>query len=229
MKASTGLRWSSRSSLTPAVLGGSHAAGPVTLCPIGGCRNDPSACPARCVALSVSRRACLDDGPDRGPGGRPDHLSGTGDVGIRPGVLLRGTPQSVHPARRRGRAHLQLRLGTALAIAFARTPMTLANAGWDLQTVTGGRFELGLGSQIRPHIEQRFSMPWSRPAARMRELVQGIRAIWDTWQHGTPLDFRRRVLHPHPHGAGLRPGTEPPWRAPHPVGGRRPGHDRRRR
>ena len=83
-----------------------------------------------------------------------------------------------------------IQLGTALAIAFARTPMTLANAGWDLQAVTGGRFSLGLGSQIRPHIEQRFSMPWSRPADRMRELVLGIRAIWDTWQHGTPLDFR---------------------------------------
>ncbi len=81
-------------------------------------------------------------------------------------------------------------LGTALAIAFARTPMTLANAAWDLQALTGGRFSLGLGSQIRPHIEQRFSMPWSRPAARMREMVLGIRAIWDTWQDGTPLDFR---------------------------------------
>lgn len=83
-----------------------------------------------------------------------------------------------------------LQLGTALAIAFARSPMTLANAGWDLQVVTGGRFTLGLGSQIRPHVEQRFSMPWSSPAARMRELVLAIRAIWDTWQHGTPLDVR---------------------------------------
>lgn len=82
-----------------------------------------------------------------------------------------------------------LQLGTALAIAFARTPMTLANAGWDLQALTQGRFTLGLGSQIRPHVEQRFSMPWSRPSERMRELVLGIRAIWDTWQHGTPLAF----------------------------------------
>lgn len=80
-------------------------------------------------------------------------------------------------------------LGTALAIAFARSPMTLANAGWDLQALTGGRFTLGLGSQIRPHVEQRFSMPWSSPAARMRELVLAIRAIWDCWQHGTSLDF----------------------------------------
>jgi len=83
-----------------------------------------------------------------------------------------------------------IQLGTAVAIAFARTPMTLANAGWDLQAVTGGRFTLGLGSQIRPHVEQRFSMPWSRPAERMRELVLGVRAIWESWQHGTALDFR---------------------------------------
>ena len=83
----------------------------------------------------------------------------------------------------------RIQLGTAIAIAFARTPMTLANVAWDLQTVTGGRFTLGLGSQIRPHIEQRFSMPWSRPAARMRELVLGVRAIWDAWETGAALDF----------------------------------------
>lgn len=83
-----------------------------------------------------------------------------------------------------------IRLGTAVAIAFARTPMTLANTGWDLQTLTGGRFTLGLGSQIAPHIRERFSMPWSRPAARMREMVLGIHAIWDAWHAGTPLDFR---------------------------------------
>jgi probable F420-dependent oxidoreductase len=80
-------------------------------------------------------------------------------------------------------------LGTAIAIAFARTPMTLANIGWDLQTLTGGRFVLGLGSQIAPHITQRFSMPWSDPPARMRELVSGVRAIWDAWTEGTPLRF----------------------------------------
>ena len=83
-----------------------------------------------------------------------------------------------------------IELGTAVAIAFARTPMTLANVGWDLQTLTGGRFTLGLGSQIRPHIEQRFSMPWSRPAERLREMVQAIHAIWSAWQEGTPLNFR---------------------------------------
>jgi probable F420-dependent oxidoreductase len=81
-------------------------------------------------------------------------------------------------------------LGTALAIAFARTPMLLANAAWDLQAITGGRFTLGLGTQIRQHIEDRFSMPWSRPADRMRELVLAVQAIWDCWQNGTPLDVR---------------------------------------
>ena len=80
-------------------------------------------------------------------------------------------------------------LATAIAIAFARSPMTLANTGWDLQQLSGGRAILGLGSQIKPHIERRFSMPWSAPAARMRELVQAIRAIWSTWQDGTPLHF----------------------------------------
>lgn len=80
-------------------------------------------------------------------------------------------------------------LGTALAIAFARTPMTIANAAWDLQVLTGGRFTLGLGTQVRPHIEQRFSMPWSRPPERMREMVLAIRSIWDTWQNGSRLDF----------------------------------------
>jgi probable F420-dependent oxidoreductase len=83
-----------------------------------------------------------------------------------------------------------IQLGTAIAIAFARTPMTLANVGWDLQTLTGGRFVLGLGTQIRPHVEQRFSMPWSRPAERLREMVVAVRAIWSGWQDGTPLDFR---------------------------------------
>ena len=68
--------------------------------------------------------------------------------------------------------------------------MLLANIGWDLQALTGGRFVLGLGSQIKPHITKRFSMEWSRPAARMREMILAVRAIWDTWQHGTPLQFR---------------------------------------
>jgi probable F420-dependent oxidoreductase len=83
-----------------------------------------------------------------------------------------------------------LELATAVAIAFARHPMLLANLRYDHAHQSGGRFILGLGSQIRPHIERRYSAVWSRPAARMRELVLAIRAIWSAWQHGSKLDFR---------------------------------------
>jgi probable F420-dependent oxidoreductase len=84
----------------------------------------------------------------------------------------------------------RIELYTAVAIAFARTPMLLANIGWDLQALSRGRFLLGLGSQIRPHIEKRFGMPWSRPAARMRELVLAVKEIWRVWREGGRLDFR---------------------------------------
>ncbi len=84
----------------------------------------------------------------------------------------------------------RLELTTAVAIAFARSPMTLANMAYDLQLASRGRFNLGLGTQIKPHIEKRFSMPWSHPAPRMRELVLAVRAIWASWHEGKPLDFR---------------------------------------
>ncbi len=84
----------------------------------------------------------------------------------------------------------ELEIGTSIAVAFARTPMTLANTAWDLQAYSKGRFVLGLGSQIKPHIEKRFSMEWSKPAARMREFVLAMRAIWNTWQTGEKLEFR---------------------------------------
>jgi probable F420-dependent oxidoreductase len=84
----------------------------------------------------------------------------------------------------------QLRLGTAIAIAFGRNPMNLANLAHGLQTISGGRFILGLGSQVKPHIEKRFSMPWSRPAARMREMVLAIKAIFECWEGDAELDFR---------------------------------------
>ena len=84
----------------------------------------------------------------------------------------------------------RLELGTSIAVAFARNPMNLANLAWDLQSYSKGRFILGLGSQIKPHITKRFSMEWSHPAPRMREMILAIRAIWDTWHNGTPLAFR---------------------------------------
>jgi len=84
----------------------------------------------------------------------------------------------------------RLELGTGIAVAFARNPMTLANIGYDLQKYSKGRFILGLGSQIKPHITKRFSMEWSKPAARMREMISAIKHIWGAWDGAHKLDFR---------------------------------------
>ncbi len=82
-----------------------------------------------------------------------------------------------------------IEIRTGIAVAFARSPMTLANQAHDLNAYSKGRFTLGLGSQIRPHITKRFSMPWGAPAAQMRELIQAMRAIWANWYDGEPLRF----------------------------------------
>ena len=86
-------------------------------------------------------------------------------------------------------------LMTSIAVAFARSPMTLANIGHDLNAASQGRFVLGLGSQIKPHISKRFSMPWSAPAARMREFILAMRAIWASWHQGEigRASYRERV------------------------------------
>jgi probable F420-dependent oxidoreductase len=84
----------------------------------------------------------------------------------------------------------RIQLGTGIAVAFARSPMNMASIANDLQSYSQGRFVLGLGSQIKPHITKRFSMPWSSPAARMREYVLAMRAIWESWHQGSKLDFR---------------------------------------
>lgn len=102
-------------------------------------------------------------------------------------------------------------LMTNVAIAMPRSPMHLAHAAWDLQLMTGGRFRLGLGSQIRPHIEKRYGATWSPPAARMREIVLAVKAILRSWQDGSHLEFRGEhtthtlmpptfVPGPNPHG-----------------------------
>lgn len=84
----------------------------------------------------------------------------------------------------------RMQLRTSIALAFARSPMDMAYIAWDLQALSGGRFALGLGSQVRGHIVRRFNMPWGSPAARMREYILALRAIWDSWQKGTKLDFK---------------------------------------
>lgn len=109
------------------------------------------------------------------------------------------------------KATKSIELYTAVAIGFARNPMVLANIGWDLQAISKGRFMLGLGTQIKPHIEKRFGMPWSKPASRMREMVLAIKEIWRCWEENDRLDYRGEIYQhtlmtpmfnpgPHPHG-----------------------------
>jgi probable F420-dependent oxidoreductase len=88
------------------------------------------------------------------------------------------------------RATSRISLQSGIAVAFARNPMTVAVLANDLQLISEGRFRLGLGSQVQPHIERRFAMPWSRPAARMEEFVGALRAIWKAWATGERLAFR---------------------------------------
>jgi len=84
----------------------------------------------------------------------------------------------------------KVQLMTSILVAFGRSPMTVANMAHDVNALSKGRLMLGIGSQIQPHIEKRYSMPWSRPAARMREYVLALKAIWACWYEGKPLDFR---------------------------------------
>ncbi len=84
----------------------------------------------------------------------------------------------------------RIQLGTAIAVAFARSPAVLAHTAWDLQKQSGGRFMLGLGTQVKAHIERRFGMAWDQPTARLREYVLAIRALWHCWQTGEKLNFR---------------------------------------
>jgi probable F420-dependent oxidoreductase len=105
-------------------------------------------------------------------------------------------------------------LMTNVAIAMPRSPVHLAHAAWDLQLMSKGRFRLGLGSQIRVHIENRYGATWSPPAARMREIVLAVKAILAAWQDGTPLDFRgehtRHTLMPPTFVPGPNPYGVPP-------------------
>ena len=84
----------------------------------------------------------------------------------------------------------KLKMGTAIAVSFARSPADLAYTAWDLAAQSQGRFVLGLGTQVKGHIEKRFGMPWPEsPVNKLREQIQVLRALWDTWQNGTKLRF----------------------------------------
>lgn len=121
-------------------------------------------------------------------------------------------PEAVHDgfllSLRALEATTQLRVATSVALAFPRSPMTTAYAAWDLAAFSGGRFELGLGSQVRGNLEGRFGVAWSAPVPRMREYVGALRAIFASWQDGSPLAFE---------GEHYRFGRMQPFFAPEPL------------
>ena len=86
----------------------------------------------------------------------------------------------------------RIKLGTNIATVFSRSPMITAHIAWDLQKASGGRFTLGLGTQVKAHNERRFSVKFESPAPKMAEAIRAIRAIWNTWQTGAKLDFKGR-------------------------------------
>jgi probable F420-dependent oxidoreductase len=106
----------------------------------------------------------------------------------------------------------RLHLGTAIAVAFPRSPMVIATTAWDLHVQSKGRFTLGLGTQVKGHNERRFSVPWSAPLPRLREYIEALRAIWRCWEHGEKLayegdHYRFSLMTPEfaPRASGLAP------------------------
>ena len=133
-------------------------------------------------------------------------------IGFGAAFTFEGQHDPFLPLAVAAEATTRMQLGTGVAIAFARNPMILANIGYDLNLMTQGRFILGLGTQIQPHIEKRFSMPWSKPASRMKEMIAAIHSIWQSWETGEKLhfegEFYRHTLmtptfNPGPHPFGL--------------------------
>ncbi len=127
----------------------------------------------------------LDAPPDRA-GDRAHELAATGIDGL---FTFEGQHDVFLPLAAAA-ATTNVELMTNVAIALPRSPLHLAHTAYDLQLLSAGRFRLGLGSQIRPHIESRYGSTWSRPAARMRETVLAVRAILDAWQTKQRLEFR---------------------------------------
>jgi probable F420-dependent oxidoreductase len=130
-------------------------------------------------------------------GGIPSDMTKAGvaakaleDMGYDAGSTAETQHEPFMPAAIAAEHTERLEIGTSIAVAFARNPMLLAQVGHDLNAFSKGRFNLGLGTQISAHITKRFSMPWSDPAARMREMIAAMHAIWDSWYDGAKLDFR---------------------------------------
>ncbi|WP_435746365.1 TIGR03617 family F420-dependent LLM class oxidoreductase [Nocardioides sp. SYSU DS0663] len=152
----------------------------------------------------------LDGRPD-GAAARARELVGAGVAGL---FTFEGPHDVFLPLAAAAATGVETDLMTNVAIAMPRSPMHLAHTAWDLQLMSGGRFRLGLGSQIKPHVENRYGATWSPPAARMREIVLAVKAILSAWQDGTRLDFRgehtRHTLMPPTFVPGPNPHGPPP-------------------
>ncbi len=143
-----------------------------------------------------------------------DHARRLAALGVDGAFTFEGPHDVFVPLVLAAGAGTGLDLATNVAIAFPRNPVQLAHQAWDLQLVSGGRFTLGLGTQVRAQIEKRYGAAFDRPVARMRELVAALRAVFATWETGEPLDFRGEftshtlmppTFNPGPHPEGLPP------------------------
>lgn len=132
----------------------------------------------------------IDSGLTGNLGGAPESARKLEAAGYDGVMSIETAHDPFFPLLRAAEATERVELLTSIAVALSRTPMLLANIGHDLNAFSEGRFIMGLGSQIQPHITKRFSMPWSKPAARMREFISAMHAIWDCWYDGKKLDFR---------------------------------------
>ena len=171
--------------------------------------------------------ARIHDHTDRGSAGAREMFPRLEEIGYDGAFSFEAKHDPFLPIAVAAEHTTTIQLGTAIAIAFARNPMNLANLGNDLQLLTDGRFLLGLGSQIRPHIVNRFSSVWSEPAKRMREIVLAMREIWRCWETGDRLrfegDFYRHTLMIPTFDPGPNPFGPPPVY----IGGLRRAHGRR--
>jgi len=123
----------------------------------------------------------------------------TNDTKHNPFITL--AVASLHTAR--------LELGTGVAVAFSRSPMVTAQTAWDLARLSGGRFLLGLGTQVKAHIERRFGMPWDPPVPKLREYIGAVRSIWKSWQDGAPLRVEGTYYRLSLMGPFFNPGPNP--------------------
>jgi probable F420-dependent oxidoreductase len=118
----------------------------------------------------------------------------------------------------------KMEIGTAIAVSFARSPADLAYTAWDLAAQSGGRFILGLGTQVKGHIEKRFGLPWPEsPVNKLREQIQVMRAFWDCWQNGTKLSFNGEYYKIRLMSPFFNPGPLPPFPSPPQAGGKQGG------